>query len=499
VEAHLHTVRQQPGETLRAFISHFTKVRGTIPHISDLSIITAFRQGVRDEKMLEKLTTHQVKTVTTLFALADKCARAAKGRAWHSATQAGPAQTSGPSVAAPGSGKKKNKKSRGFDKSRIGGPAVAAASTGGQNPRGKRPRQQHTDPGSCPFHPRARHSATECREIQKLAERLSKRRDQASREGTSSPRRSGKEKISDADAAAAERELGYQAPNKDLKGLFHQSDSESDGDERRKKLYVMYGGSSELVSRWDVKTLRREVLSVKPATPKAAPHQRWKNTTISFRPSDCPENMAGAGVLPLVTAPTISNVRLHHVLIDGGAGLSVISYAAFKHLQIPESKLTPSRPFSGVGPDPVYPAGTITLPVTFGTEDNFRTENVQFDVVEVNLPFNAIIGRSALYRFMGIAHYGYLVLKMPSPAGVLTVQSDRAAAIVAVEKLHALATGLAPAAGVQGSDPSTLRAKALAKAPKVRPSDTDDVPVKTVQVGAETSQTTCIGGNLGEK
>jgi hypothetical protein len=28
VEAHLHAVRQEPGETLRAFISRFTKVRG---------------------------------------------------------------------------------------------------------------------------------------------------------------------------------------------------------------------------------------------------------------------------------------------------------------------------------------------------------------------------------------------------------------------------------------------------------------------------------------
>jgi hypothetical protein len=91
VEAHLHAVRQQPGETLWAFISRFTKVRGTILRISDASIITAFRQGVRDEKMLEKLATHQVETVTTLFALADKCARAAEGHAWHSATQAGPA------------------------------------------------------------------------------------------------------------------------------------------------------------------------------------------------------------------------------------------------------------------------------------------------------------------------------------------------------------------------------------------------------------------------
>jgi hypothetical protein len=43
MEAHLNAVRQEPGETLQAFISRFTKVRGTIPRISDASIIIAFR------------------------------------------------------------------------------------------------------------------------------------------------------------------------------------------------------------------------------------------------------------------------------------------------------------------------------------------------------------------------------------------------------------------------------------------------------------------------
>ena len=95
-----------------------------------------------------------------------------------------------------------------------------------------------------------------------------------------------------------------------------------------------------------------------------------------------------------------------------------------------------------------------------------------------------------------IAHYGYFVLKMPSPAGVLTVQGDRTAAVVAVEKLHALAAGLAPAVSAGGSDPSTSCTKAPAK---VRPSDTNDVLVKTIQVGAEPSQKACIVGNLGEK
>jgi hypothetical protein len=107
----------------------------------------------------------------------------------------------------------------------------------------------------------------------------------------------------------------------------------------------------------------------------------------------------------------------------------------------------------------VYPLGSITLPVTFGIEENFRTENVQFDVVEVNLPFNAIIGRPALYQFMDIAHYGYLVLKMSSPAGVLTVRGDRAAAVMTVEKLHALAAEAARPDD-RGKDPSTSSTKA---------------------------------------
>jgi hypothetical protein len=115
VEAHLHAVRQEPGETLRKFISRFTKVRGTIPRISDASIIMAFRQGVRDKKMLEKLATHDVETVPTLFAMADKCAKAVEGRAWHSAPQTGAAQPSG-SSAAPRDEKKKRKKDCDYQK-----------------------------------------------------------------------------------------------------------------------------------------------------------------------------------------------------------------------------------------------------------------------------------------------------------------------------------------------------------------------------------------------
>jgi hypothetical protein len=226
VEAHLHAVRQEPEKTLRTFISRFTKVRGTIPRISDASVITAFHQGVRDEKMLEKLATHDVETVSTLFALPGKCARAAKGRAWHSAPQTGAAQTGGSGVVAQ-DGKKK-KKNRGREKPHSAALVVAAA-TGGQNERTKRPRPQRDNSGSCPVHPNSRHSIAECREIIELAMRVSERREQTSRNGSPPHRRPGKERVDSGEVATGEPDLGYQSPERALKDVFTE-DSNSDDD-----------------------------------------------------------------------------------------------------------------------------------------------------------------------------------------------------------------------------------------------------------------------------
>ena len=122
------------------------------------------------------------------------------------------------------------------------------------------------------MHPTARHSVADCREIQKLAKRISRQREQSSMDGSPPPRQwPGQEKASDSGTAAGEKELGYQSPAREVKGVYHDDNSDSDNEERRKKLYVMYGRSWELVSRRDMKALRRKVLSAKPGVPKAAP------------------------------------------------------------------------------------------------------------------------------------------------------------------------------------------------------------------------------------
>jgi hypothetical protein len=441
-ETDLHAVRQRPGESLRSFIQWFSQVRNTIPRISNASVVVAFRQGVRDEKILEKFATHDVQDVSALFSLADKCARAAEGRAWHSPAAPRSKEASKPNAGTSAQGvggRGKKKKKAGGSQSLAGAPtaaAVAVAANGGRGgQRGdKRPRQpSNSDEGGakCPVHNSTRHIVLECREIKKLVEQFrEKMQQQSCQDGAPSRQREGKQKI----GKREEEEMEFQDAKRALKAVYGNFNSESSGNERRKTLHIMFRGSWDITSRRVVKTLHREIAAAAP-TPKAAPHLKWMMTPIGFDASDCPKSMAGAGQLPLLVSPTIANIKLYHVLIDGGAALNLISLAAFKKLQIPMGKLQPSHPFSGVGPVSVMPRGCISLPVTFGTAENFRTESILFDVAEVSLPFNAILGRPALYRFMTVAHYGYLVLKMPTPDGVLRIQGDRDAGACALEKL----------------------------------------------------------------
>lgn len=76
----LHVVIQREDETLRKYIQRFYQGQHNILEISPHAVITTFHVGVRDLKMQEKLGMRNVHTTTELFALADKCTRAAEAR-----------------------------------------------------------------------------------------------------------------------------------------------------------------------------------------------------------------------------------------------------------------------------------------------------------------------------------------------------------------------------------------------------------------------------------
>jgi hypothetical protein len=65
--------------------------------------------------------------------------------------------------------------------------------------------------------------------------------------------------------------------------------------------------------------------------------------------------------------------------------------------QIPMSRFTHSHSFSGVGLSSIFLRDSISLPVTFGMPENYCTESIIFDIAEVNLPYNTVLGQPTLY------------------------------------------------------------------------------------------------------
>jgi hypothetical protein len=88
--------------------------------------------------------------------------------------------------------------------------------------------------------------------------------------------------------------------------------------------------------------------------------------------------------------------------------------------------LVPSKsPFYGIIPgNAVHPFGTVVLPVTFGTRENYSTEFIKFEVANFESSYHAMLGRPALAKFMAVPLYVYLLLKMPGQSGVLTLGGD---------------------------------------------------------------------------
>ena len=56
---------------------------------------------------------------------------------------------------------------------------------------------------------------------------------------------------------------------------------------------------------------------------------------------------------------------------------------------------------------------------------NARTEHITFDVVEMPYPYRAILGRGTINKFEAVVHQLYLCMKIPAPAGVITVRGDQ--------------------------------------------------------------------------
>ena len=77
--------------------------------------------------------------------------------------------------------------------------------------------------------------------------------------------------------------------------------------------------------------------------------------------------------------------------------------------------------------------------MVFSTPENYRSEEIIFQVAPFNSGYHALLGRDAFTRFQAIPHYGYMKFKMPGANGVITITSDPDIALRAENKTASLA------------------------------------------------------------
>nr|AAU10764.1 putative polyprotein [Oryza sativa Japonica Group] len=452
-EADLHAVQRRDDESLRLYIQRFCQVRNTKPCIPAHAVIYAFRGGVRHNRMLEKIASKEPQTTAQLFELADRVARKEEAWTWNSS----------------GSGRRDRTRKKGSARSDDEGHVLAVEGASRAPRKGRPASDKKKEAGApsrerptgkwCTVHNTSLHDLADCRAVKSLAERTRKWEEEKRQE-----RREGK-----TPAAPAGNRRG-EAKQKATAEDIDDGDDDLGFQEPEATVATVDGGACAHASRRSLKAMKRELLAAAP-THEATRRARWSEVALTFDQTDHPPCVARGGQIAMVVSPTVCNVKLGRVLIDGGAALNILSPAAFDAIKAPGMVLRPSQPIIGVTPGHTWPLGHIDLPVTFGGSANFRTERVDFDVADLSLPYNAVLGRPALVKFMAAVHYAYLHMKMPGPGGPITVHGDLKVALACMEQR---ADHLAAASKPAGGDERL--ATSVPAAPRQRMVTCDEVP-----------------------
>jgi len=189
--------------------------------------------------------------------------------------------------------------------------------------------------------------------------------------------------------------------------------------------YVVFVTESD-----DKKSQHRRCMEVNAVMPAVPVWMNWADQPISWNSSDHPGIMPNPGGYALVVDPTFlgpkMNVKFSRVLIDNGSSINIMYKDTMDKLGVKKNMLKPTHTtFHGIVPGAsCAPMGKIWIDVLFGDRENCRTECLLFEVVDLESPYHALLGRPALAKFMASTHMPYLKMKMPGPNGVITIVGD---------------------------------------------------------------------------
>ncbi|XP_004295941.1 PREDICTED: uncharacterized protein LOC101299850 [Fragaria vesca subsp. vesca] len=132
--------------------------------------------------------------------------------------------------------------------------------------------------------------------------------------------------------------------------------------------------------------------------------------------------------------PFLITLQLDHyitkkILVDTGASVNVLFRSGWKGLHRGSNKLIqdhePLISFSG---DVVQPLGSNSFGVSMEGREGVARATVEFIVVDYESSYNGILGRPALWKLKSFVVGHMLIMKVPTPTGIITIRGDQTAA-----------------------------------------------------------------------
>ncbi|XP_026416462.1 uncharacterized protein LOC113311886 [Papaver somniferum] len=163
-------------------------------------------------------------------------------------------------------------------------------------------------------------------------------------------------------------------------------------------------------------------------SPKEEPLEVWQRREISFSVKDVPEGEIqhmNSLVISLAMAKIASQEggqqnkvmtwAVDKVLIDMSSSVDVLFYHTFRALGYEDSDLLPSTyTLYGFNRVATSPKGEICLKISAG---ELKTK-VTLCVVDVESPYNALIGRPWVHGVKGVASTYHQMIRFPMPSGI---------------------------------------------------------------------------------
>jgi hypothetical protein len=191
-------------------------------------------------------------------------------------------------------------------------------------------------------------------------------------------------------------------------------------------LPIIGGSSSEPANKKQKKEAQRRVQHVGVQGPFIK--SKWSHVPITFSQEDL-QLKDYAHNDAMIISCVIKGFLVHNVIVDTGSATDIIFAKSFRQMQERDDKINDAtHPLCGFGGKHIATLGKITMPITFGYVHNTRIEQVVFDIVDMDYPYNAIIGQGTLNAFEAILHPTYLCMKIPSDQGPIAVHGSQEAA-----------------------------------------------------------------------